>query len=169
MRKKRAFYTTVVALIAWMILIFSFSAQPAKQSADLSGGVGRKVASIFVPGFREWEKNTQEQFVDTIDFYIRKTAHFTEYMVLGALWILCLWTNPKGKYSLKKNMGISTFASVMYAMSDELHQLFVAGRAGRWMDVGIDALGAVTGVCLIGLGIFLFIEKRVWYNKQNLG
>jgi VanZ family protein len=35
---------------------------------------------------------------------------------------------------------------VLYAVSDEVHQSFVAGRAGRPLDVAIDAVG-------VGLGI----------------
>jgi VanZ family protein len=38
--------------------------------------------------------------------------------------------------------------AVLYAVTDEVHQTFVEGRAGAPLDVGIDALGALAGVLL---------------------
>ena len=165
MKKKQVFHIFVILLILWMVLIFSFSAQTADKSSNLSGEVGRKVASIFVPGFQKWEESRQDQFIEKIDFFVRKTAHFTEYMVLGMLWLLCLQSNPKGKFIMAHNMWSSMVASACFAMSDEFHQLFVAGRAGRWMDVGIDTAGAVVGVFLVGAGIKLF--KKTHFHKEK--
>lgn len=167
MKKKTVFYLLLVLLLGWMLIIFLFSAQPADESSSLSGGVGRKVASIVVPGFQKWDEVKQEQYVTGIDFFVRKTAHFTEYMILGMLWMLCLQNKPdksdrlrsaEAKWTirtvmLRQNIAISVCGSAVYAMSDEFHQLFVDGRAGRWMDVGIDTLGAVVGVILAALGI----------------
>lgn len=44
--------------------------------------------------------------------------------------------------------------SAMYAMTDELHQLFVPGRSGRIADVLLDSTGAAVGVCF-----FLIIQR----------
>ena len=151
----------------WMIVIFCFSAQPAKKSTNLSEGVGRRVASIFVPNFQNWDDTKQNQYVESIDFFVRKTAHFTEYMILGGLWLLCIYNMPEGNSSLKKKIGISVCASAVYAMSDEFHQLFVEGRAGRWMDVGIDTMGAIAGIGLVTIGIKLFILIRVHMEKMS--
>lgn len=159
------FHIFVILLIVWMLRIFSFSAQTADKSSNLSGEIGRKVASIFMPGFQTWEESRQDQFIEKIDFFVRKTAHFTEYMVLGMLWIVCLQSNPKGKFVMAHNMWISMIVSVCFAMSDEFHQLFVAGRAGRWMNVGIDTASAVAGVCLVGFGIKLF--KNTAFHKEK--
>ena len=150
-----------------MIVIFCFSAQPAKKSTNLSEGVGRRVASILVPNFQNWDDTKQNQYVESIDFFVRKTAHFTEYMILGGLWLLCIYNMPEGNSSLKKKIGISVCASAVYAMSDEFHQLFVEGRAGRWMDVGIDTMGAIAGIGLVTIGIKLFILIRVHMEKRN--
>ena len=93
--------------------------------------MGRKVANILVRGFRDWEEVRQEKYIEGIDFFVRKTAHFTEYMILGILWMLCLQSRMGNNVTLRKNMLFSVLASGLYAMSDEFHQLFVAGRAGR--------------------------------------
>ena len=125
------------------------------------------MASILVPNFQNWDDTKQNQYVESIDFFVRKTAHFTEYMILGGLWLLCIYNMPEGNSSLKKKIGISVCASAVYAMSDEFHQLFVEGRAGRWMDVGIDTMGAIAGIGLVTIGIKLFILIRVHMEKRN--
>ena len=45
-------------------------------------------------------------------------------------------------------------AGVLYAVTDEIHQLFVPGRYGQWTDVAIDAAGVALGalICLLVLG-----------------
>ena len=39
--------------------------------------------------------------------------------------------------------------SLLYAFSDETHQLFVPGREGKLTDVGIDAIGIAIGVIVV--------------------
>src|SRR5215210_836933 len=70
------------------------------------------------------------------DLVLRKCAHMTEYAILAGL-------------SLRATRSATqAFAfAVVYAASDEVHQVFVRGRHGSPLDVGIDAAGA-----LIGLG-----------------
>jgi VanZ family protein len=40
------------------------------------------------------------------------------------------------------------FTGVLYAVSDEIHQLFVPGRAGQIRDVLIDACGVFVGIII---------------------
>jgi VanZ family protein len=71
----------------------------------------------------------------TWDYVLRKLAHMTEYAVLAVL--------------LRRATGSDAWAlalAVAYAASDEVHQLFVRGRHGSPIDVGIDAVGALIGV-----------------------
>ncbi len=71
------------------------------------------------------------------DLALRKAAHFSEYAVLGALLARAVREFP-------------AFAlAVLYAVSDELHQTFVPGRAGTLLDLGIDAGGALAGILLL--------------------
>ena len=44
-----------------------------------------------------------------------------------------------------------------YAASDEIHQLFVSGRAGMISDVLIDSVGV-----LVGWGVFVVLMKKIW-------
>jgi VanZ like family len=70
------------------------------------------------------------------DVVLRKLAHATEYAILAALLVRAMRELP------------AWALSVVYALSDELHQHFVPGRAGRPLDVAIDATGALVGVLL---------------------
>ena len=72
------------------------------------------------------------------DYVLRKLAHLTEYAVLAALLI-----RATGSYAWAFGLAVA------YAATDEVHQLFVRGRHGSPIDVGIDAVGA-----LIGLGLW---------------
>ena len=40
---------------------------------------------------------------------------------------------------------------VLYAISDEVHQLFVPGRSGQFKDVFLDSGGAIVGAALYRL------------------
>ena len=69
------------------------------------------------------------------DLALRKIAHAAEYAVLGAL--------------LARAVGSARLAfalGVLYAVSDEVHQTFVAGREGSPLDVAIDTVGVAFGV-----------------------
>jgi VanZ family protein len=68
------------------------------------------------------------------DLVLRKLAHTAEYAVLGALLL-----RATGRAGLAITLG------TLYAMSDELHQTFVAGRTGSPVDVAIDAVGVAIG------------------------
>jgi VanZ family protein len=74
----------------------------------------------------------------TLDYVLRKGAHMTEYAILAMLLV-----RATGSYAW-------AFAvTVSYAASDEVHQLFVRGRHGSPIDVGIDAVGALIGLALL--------------------
>ena len=64
------------------------------------------------------------------DLVLRKIAHTAEYAILGALLV-----RATGR------TGVAFALGVLYAVSDEIHQTFVAGRHGSPLDVAIDAVG----------------------------
>jgi len=75
----------------------------------------------------------------------RKMAHFGEYFALLVLW----WQALATKVPERRALAIALAIAILYAISDELHQTFVSGRAGRPLDVGIDTAGALTAALLI--------------------
>jgi len=71
------------------------------------------------------------------DVFLRKLAHVAEYAVLGALLARALpelW---------------ALWVGIAYAVTDEVHQHFVAGRHGAPLDVAIDAFGVLVGILLV--------------------
>ncbi len=70
------------------------------------------------------------------DVVLRKIGHATEYAILAALLLRAVREVP------------AWALAVVYAISDELHQHWIPGRAGKPLDVAIDATGALVGVLL---------------------
>ena len=73
------------------------------------------------------------------DFVLRKIAHVMEYFILTFL----LFRAFKG-FAVSNVFYFFVYPasfSFLYAVSDEIHQLFVPGRGGSAADVAIDTLG----------------------------
>lgn len=146
---KRVLYRWITGflLVGCMTGIFMFSAQPGGKSGKISGSVSYQVVElcdgVFHIGLTE-EK--MEKYAQNIDYPVRKAAHMTEYAVLGVL-VLCFLLGYEGLQ--KKPYLLSHIIASIYAISDEVHQLFVPGRSGRFGDVCIDAIGAALGLLLV--------------------
>ena len=147
---KRTFAWVPVSL--WLIVIFLFSAQNAEQSGNTSTGIVRWVVGLLYSGFEGFPPEKQAEILHLFQLLVRKGAHFTEYAILAALIGNAL--RPAGwKWCLP------VVLSGLYAVSDEIHQAFVPGRACRLLDVGIDTAGAVCGTALFALMLY-WIRKR---------
>lgn len=78
------------------------------------------------------------------DFAIFKSLHMMEYAFLFFLWYRCITGIFKKNTKLMKNSVLyGAFCTILYAMFDEYHQLFVPTRTGQIKDVFIDAIGVV--------------------------
>ncbi|MDF2820305.1 MAG: VanZ family protein [Clostridiales bacterium] len=154
-RRKILSYTM---LIIWMILIFYFSSQVADDSNQISTGIMDKVIDFINRLF----PNSSFDFTN-FNFIIRKSAHFIVYFILGIL-----------AFNVIKSEGIQGYKliiqalsiCVIYAISDEIHQIFVSGRSGQVKDVILDSLGASTGLFLYyGVGRLYRLHQK---GKRNL-
>lgn len=133
---------SVMAVCLWMAVIFWFSSKVAKESDAMSDGLIAKMTALF--GL-ELSDEALLEFISKWQFLVRKAAHFTEYAVLGFLSANAF--NGFGLFS-KKWAFLSPAFSLLYAVSDEVHQYFVPGRACRFLDIFIDFCGAVVGIGL---------------------
>ncbi|MEQ8235517.1 MAG: VanZ family protein [Syntrophomonadaceae bacterium] len=127
-------------------LSFFLSAQPADESDAISGQTIRMVAKLVMPGFSDLSQNQQENIVSVWQHTARKTAHGLAYFVLGSL---CMAALLQHKLQMLPRAIIALGISMAYAISDEIHQLFVSGRSCQLSDVGIDACGALIGILLV--------------------
>ena len=141
---------TTVMTAAMMILIFRFSMETAERSDRTSGVVTDRVIDTFYPDYESSSQERQRSIYDSVQHLVRKTAHFTEYTLLGILIRCCL----ESWFGRKKWLEAAAWAGgTIYAGTDELHQLLIDGRSGQWSDVLLDSGGVLTGVLLAGLVI----------------
>ena len=135
-----------VPAIIMMCLIFSFSAQNSDDSSRLSYEVGIRFFDFTNETFdRGWSDEHIEQLSQVSQYYIRKTAHFTEYFVLAVTVAFPLYV-----YGMR-GIWLIIFAGgfcVCFAGLDEYHQSFVAGRSPQIKDVFIDSSGVILGVII---------------------
>jgi VanZ family protein len=77
-------------------------------------------------------------------FRVDKLAHTIEYAILGFLWARAFGNSSESK--LKKNFRIlAIICVILYGISDEWHQSFVAYRTADIADLMFDTLGGIIG------------------------
>ena len=143
-------YCSWIPAIVIMIMIFQFSAANGVESSGTSSGLlecifdkSEEILSIEMP------QQKRVQLIEVLETPLRKCAHITEYLFLALSVVFPSYVfGNRGKTLICK----SALISVLYACTDELHQYFVPGRAGRIVDVCIDSIGIWGG---IGAGIVL--------------
>jgi len=149
-----------VAVAAWMVVIFLFSAQTGRQSGNTSGEILKWVIGLFYRRFADLSATEQTEILEIMHLFIRKGAHFTEYAVLAMLTANAI---QGFSLSLPMHWAIPIGFSALYAVTDEIHQYFVPDRACRLLDVGIDTAGAAFGTAVVML--LLAIKKRISHNR----
>lgn len=149
----------VILVIIWMITIYCFSAQEGADSSDTSQSFTMMLIQTVTNGNVEIETST----LNIIEGVIRKLAHYSIYTVGGFLIINYAYSTTTNN---KKNIFYSILFGIGYAITDEIHQYFVPGRSARLFDVGIDALGVITGV-LIYLAILKVIKLLKGEKKSE--
>lgn len=153
---KRKLVFSILAIM-FACLIFVFSARNGEESTEDSYDVGMLFGSIVYRDFDTWTEDAQLAFAAKVDHPIRKTAHATEYAVFGMLLVGALYD---GKRKNRFNVLIPWGLATLYAATDEFHQLFVPGRSGQLADVMLDSVGAIAGITLLFLGIFVIHKIR---------
>ncbi|HEX2945582.1 MAG TPA: VanZ family protein [Clostridia bacterium] len=137
----------------WMLAIFILSAQPGNQSGNLSLSVTQllvRFVSLIVP--LNQENIANPDWLNNFNGLIRECAHGAAYFVLALLA-----ANALKKHSLKglKLILLTLAFCAVYAASDEIHQLFVSGRACELFDFEVDMLGAALSMILFQIVSFL--------------
>lgn len=162
MKRKRVWRIVSVALIVvWAVVIFSFSAQPDTESSEISGHVSYRIVKMWNQVFDGNIPPELEQMAQKIEYPVRKAAHMSEYAVLALLIFQALTA-----FDRKKNRGCMALGiTAAYAVTDEFHQLFVPGRAGRVTDVLIDSAGAF--LALLAIHIILYYHKSEIRNRKR--
>ena len=143
---------SIISLILWMIVIFSFSSADANKSTGTSDKVITTMIEIKDKiTDQETPISEKEIIVKNSSFYVRKIAHITEYLILGLLMF-----NALKQFNIL-NIYYAIILCILYSCTDEFHQLFINGRSGSFRDILIDTIGILLGTYLYKI---LVIKKK---------
>lgn len=131
MKKKKI--VSIILVIVWMIFIFVMSSCNDSKSSSQSNYIVNIIVNIF---------NISN--IPLISLIVRKMAHFSECLILGILMVNMLRYYDKKIY-------LSIIICIIYAISDEVHQLFVSGRSCQIIDIFIDTIGSNVGVIIFNM------------------
>jgi VanZ family protein len=139
--------------------IFGFSSKTAEESSGTSEKIARQIIEIF-DNVMEIDNIKKEEVFHTVHFLIRKCAHFAEFALLTLLVFFLAQC-----YGLKKTICaiISLVYCLIFASTDEIHQLYVDGRSGEVRDVFIDFCGGVFSNVCVFIG---FKIKSCLFDKK---
>ena len=126
----------VLMIILFVVYIFSNSLESKSASSNKSNEIVQKI-------------NTTLEKIDSniriTDFFVRKSAHFIEFFVLGTLMFgyntVCKKMHPKTQI-------YSVFLCCLVAMSDETIQYF-SDRGSMLLDVWLDLFASATAIFLL--------------------
>ncbi len=153
-RRRTILFAAVLTLL--MTGIFLFSAQPGDSSGRTSGPIALLVARLTVPGLEDLPPEAREDRLEQVHFVIRKLAHFSEFLLLGLvsrLFCSVAWSERKLPGTLLSSAAL--LFGALYAVTDEIHQLFVPGRSCELRDWLIDVCGVTVGVGIAWLAASL--------------
>ena len=134
-------------LIYSVVFIFQNSLQIAEQSSLRSEQVQQVVNEVAgTVGLGPFSLHV-----------IRKMAHFTEFMMMGFWFMLCLRVYTR---HFIKHVSWPLFLGLGTAVTDETIQIFVDGRGSSVKDVWIDFAGFLVGL-FVALLILMFCRMCV--------
>jgi VanZ family protein len=142
--------------IVWMTVIFAGSSDSASFHHS---------SRLLAPLLHWLAPNLSPEQIDHIVYLFRKCCHLAEYAIMAVLfwWALRkpVWNDPRPWSWMEARRAL--LCVLLYASSDEFHQLFVPTREGRVTDVMIDTVGGAIG--LVALWVVWTLWKR-WRRKQ---
>lgn len=142
------------------ITIFIFSSQNGEDSGNLSRNFAKVIINI-LPFSKNLDEVQKETIIENSQFIIRKLAHFSIYAVVGINTMG--FVDTFNKLKTKKKFIIVLLVGIIYAITDEFHQMFSGGRTPAIMDVIIDSCGVVFGILIYAL-ILKMITRNMTKN-----
>ncbi|MBQ9227537.1 MAG: VanZ family protein [Eubacterium sp.] len=146
-RNRRAVAVSWVLCVLCMGAIFWFSSRTASESTAQS--------DVFV----EWLMSLFGESALWV-FIVRKSAHCLEFTGLSLLFNTAWYFTRE-----RKSVLLAVACTSLYAVTDELHQLFVDGRSCELRDWAIDTLGAVLGA--LGFLVLLALTQKIIHHRQQ--
>ena len=130
----RVVFTLALAGCIWFI--FSNSMAVAQVSSASSG----RVLQLMQAALRRLGHPALAQRL-TMHF-VRKLAHFCEYLLEGFLLMLCMRVYSRHPLA---HITVPMLGGVLTALTDETIQLYSPGRSSQVTDVWLDSVGVLAG------------------------
>ncbi len=140
-------------LLLNMAVIFALSSKTAEESTVTSDAVLAKPMEVYDAIHPETAGEYKVYW--WFQFIIRKAAHVVEFASL-CIWATGLLLTYHARFSFPLGGGFT----ILYAASDEIHQLLVPGREGKVTDWLFDSLGAVLGLLVVYLSLRQVRKRR---------
>ena len=131
----------LICIILCLITIFMLSSQNSKES----NGVSKTLINTGVNTYENVTKKdvNNKKVIKTLNYPVRKCAHFTIYLILGIFVYLFINTT-----NMNNKVIISIVFCLICAIFDETHQMFT-GRTPKILDVLIDTIGSSTSILIM--------------------
>ena len=131
-----------------MIIVFYLSHQSSDDSTELSHGVLNTIIKLF---------RLNEETSLITEHVIRKLAHFTLYTLGGILIYMHI-----NLYNIKtkSKLIIAQMIGTIYAITDEIHQMFILGRTGEIRDILIDSAGVFAGIAFLAILLKMICKRK---------
>lgn len=161
-QNKKVFHSILV--IIWMFVIFNFSSQNGPKSTNTSDVVTSMVVNVTTSVTnKNVSREEVKKRVEDSTFLVRKMAHFTEYLILGILVLQLLSDYTKIN---KRMLIVSLIICYLYAVSDEVHQIFIPGRTAKVLDTFIDGAGSLVGITIYSIYQRNVLKCRILSNDN---
>lgn len=152
------FFCRAVILLLIVInlgFIWFNSSQTADESNKRSKSIAHSIAPYAVSEYKDMPKSDKSTAESKLNNRLRTFAHAAEFVPLGILLFLLITAVFDFKNSNRAAVILCCVVCVMllaflFALGDEIHQLFVDKRAFEWSDIRNDCIGSASGlaVCL---------------------
>ena len=154
------------AYLLLLVFIFGNSLQPGEQSAQTSSRVVDTVQAVvaWIAPESPIATATGEAY-ERLHADIRILAHFSEFVLLGALTCGCALA-----YGIKwKYFWLGLGSLLIVPILDETLQSFTANRAAELLDVMVDFSGGIVGFSLVLLFGYVYVRgsrlRSLWRKE----
>jgi VanZ family protein len=142
---KESLFIRWLPVLLWAIIIFITSANPNPYRAL---PVSWNIQTVPIQSDPGSKKITRDEILG-------RFLHAAEYLVLAALIARALTGRGDLRFTL---LAMALGLSFLYALSDEVHQLYVPGRAFELRDLALDLAGSALGI--ISFATFLTLQRQ---------
>lgn len=150
-----------ILTLGWIAVIYKMSSDTGTESSHLSNSILKLINDIFLVELDD----------DTI---LRTAAHASEFALLTILSYLALSStnkiSKKTSYAEspvkllrsdnEMNIIFTLWFSIVNAIFDEYHQLFVNGRDGSIVDVLIDLIGIIIVLIIVRVIFTIYMRYK---------